>query len=129
MSVRYRYGTVSVLYRILRVGIGIITIPYRTDTENAKKWTPIGIGIGTGSVWDRYGIGIRWHMLIPMATCMWCLIAGCLGLSLPVYRSAIKYCEVVGILKVKIKNKNKIDWDNYICYLVSGLEEGWQIVS
>ncbi|MFS7964742.1 hypothetical protein Hanom_Chr08g00753931 [Helianthus anomalus] len=52
MSVRYRYGTVSVLYRILRVGIGIIPIPYRTDTENAKKWIPIGIGI-------------RWHMLIP----------------------------------------------------------------
>ncbi|MFS7979613.1 hypothetical protein Hanom_Chr10g00929761 [Helianthus anomalus] len=43
MSVRYRYGTVSVLYRILRVGIGIIPIPYRTDTENAKKWIPIGI--------------------------------------------------------------------------------------
>ncbi|MFS7972168.1 hypothetical protein Hanom_Chr09g00841541 [Helianthus anomalus] len=54
MSVRYRYGTVSVLYRILRVGIGIIPIPYRTDTENAKKWIsigiPIGIGIGMGSV-------------------------------------------------------------------------------
>ncbi|MFS7897736.1 hypothetical protein Hanom_Chr00s011619g01747681 [Helianthus anomalus] len=58
MSVRYRYGKVSVLYRILRVGIGIITIPCRTDTENAKKWIPIGIpigiligiGIGTGSV-------------------------------------------------------------------------------
>ncbi|MFS7952694.1 hypothetical protein Hanom_Chr07g00609951 [Helianthus anomalus] len=70
MSVRYRYGTVSVLYRVLRVGIGIIPIPYRTDTENAKKWIPtripIGIGIGTGSVWDRYGIGIRWHMLIPI---------------------------------------------------------------
>ncbi|MFS8033517.1 hypothetical protein Hanom_Chr17g01570491 [Helianthus anomalus] len=65
MSVRYRYGTVSVLYRILRVGIGIIPIPYRTDTENAKKWIPIGIGIGTGSIRDRYGIGIRWHMLIP----------------------------------------------------------------
>ncbi|MFS7993438.1 hypothetical protein Hanom_Chr12g01094081 [Helianthus anomalus] len=56
MSVRYRYGTVSVLYRILRVGIGIIPIPYRTDTENAKKLIPIGIpiGIGTGSVWDRH---------------------------------------------------------------------------
>ncbi|MFS7909655.1 hypothetical protein Hanom_Chr02g00097171 [Helianthus anomalus] len=54
MSVRYRYGTVSVLYRILRVGIGIIPIPYRTDTENAKKWIPIGIG--TGSVWDRYSV-------------------------------------------------------------------------
>ncbi|MFS7987096.1 hypothetical protein Hanom_Chr11g01018351 [Helianthus anomalus] len=70
MSVRYRYGTVSILYRILRVGIGIIPIPYLTDTENAKKWIPIGIpigiGIGTGSVRDRYGIGIRWHMLIPM---------------------------------------------------------------
>ncbi|MFS7971381.1 hypothetical protein Hanom_Chr09g00832091 [Helianthus anomalus] len=67
MSVRYRYSTVSVLYRILRVGIGII--PYRTDTENTKKWIPIGIpigiGIGTGSVRYRYGIGIRWHMLIP----------------------------------------------------------------
>ncbi|MFS8000043.1 hypothetical protein Hanom_Chr12g01173711 [Helianthus anomalus] len=54
MSVRYQYGTVSVLYRILRVGIGIILIPYRTDTENAKKWIPIGIpigiGIGTGLV-------------------------------------------------------------------------------
>ncbi|MFS7927424.1 hypothetical protein Hanom_Chr04g00308901 [Helianthus anomalus] len=50
MSVRYRYGTVSVLYRILRVDIGIIPIPYRTDTENAKKWIQIGIGIGTGSV-------------------------------------------------------------------------------
>ncbi|MFS7986145.1 hypothetical protein Hanom_Chr11g01006961 [Helianthus anomalus] len=50
MSVRYRYGTVSILYRILRVGIGIIPIPYRTDTENAKKWIPIGIGIGMGSV-------------------------------------------------------------------------------
>ncbi|MFS8017391.1 hypothetical protein Hanom_Chr15g01379841 [Helianthus anomalus] len=58
MSVRYRYGTVSVLYRILRVGIGITPIPYHTDTENAKKWIPIGIGIGTGSVWDRYGIGM-----------------------------------------------------------------------
>ncbi|MFS7956829.1 hypothetical protein Hanom_Chr07g00659171 [Helianthus anomalus] len=60
MSVRYRYGMVSVLYRILRVGIGIIPIPYRTDTENAKKWIPIGIpigiGIGTGSVWDRYSV-------------------------------------------------------------------------
>ncbi|MFS7914243.1 hypothetical protein Hanom_Chr02g00151101 [Helianthus anomalus] len=54
MSVRYRYGTVSVLYRILRVGIGIIPIPYRTDTENAKKWIPIGIG--TGSVRDRYSV-------------------------------------------------------------------------
>ncbi|MFS8031064.1 hypothetical protein Hanom_Chr17g01541361 [Helianthus anomalus] len=42
MSVRYRYGTVSVLYRILRVGIGIIPIPYLTDAENAKKWIPIG---------------------------------------------------------------------------------------
>ncbi|KAJ0536855.1 hypothetical protein HanIR_Chr09g0446301 [Helianthus annuus] len=43
--------------------------PYRTDTENTKKWIPIGIpigiGIGTVSVRDRYGIGIRWHMLIP----------------------------------------------------------------
>ncbi|MFS7940651.1 hypothetical protein Hanom_Chr05g00466931 [Helianthus anomalus] len=60
MSVRYRYGTVSVLYRILRVGIGIIPIPYRTGTENAKKWIPIGIpiGIGTGSVRYRYGIGM-----------------------------------------------------------------------
>ncbi|KAF5809718.1 hypothetical protein HanXRQr2_Chr04g0160621 [Helianthus annuus] len=67
MSVRYRYDTVSVLYRILRVGIGIIPIPYRTDIENAKKWIPIGIGIGTGSVRDRYGIGIRRHMLIPSA--------------------------------------------------------------
>ncbi|MFS7933526.1 hypothetical protein Hanom_Chr04g00380871 [Helianthus anomalus] len=47
MSVRYRYSTVSVLYRILRVGIGIIPIPYRTDTENAKKWIPIGIGTGS----------------------------------------------------------------------------------
>ncbi|MFS7930948.1 hypothetical protein Hanom_Chr04g00350261 [Helianthus anomalus] len=56
MSVRYRYGTTSVLYRILRVGIGIIPIPYRTDTENAKKWIPIGIGIGTGSVRDRYSV-------------------------------------------------------------------------
>ncbi|MFS7992830.1 hypothetical protein Hanom_Chr12g01086891 [Helianthus anomalus] len=60
MSVRYRYGTVSVLYRILRVGIGIIPIPYRIDTENAKKWIPIGIpigiGIGTGSVRDRYSV-------------------------------------------------------------------------
>ncbi|MFS7920491.1 hypothetical protein Hanom_Chr03g00225521 [Helianthus anomalus] len=69
MSVRYRYGTVSVLYRILRVGIGIIPTPYHTDIENAKKWIPIGkpigIGIGTRSVRDRYGIGIRWHMLIP----------------------------------------------------------------
>ncbi|MFS7974054.1 hypothetical protein Hanom_Chr09g00863941 [Helianthus anomalus] len=56
MSVRYRYGTVSVLYRILRVGIGIgiIPIPYRTDTENAKKWIPIGIPIGI--VWDRYSV-------------------------------------------------------------------------
>ncbi|MFS7914483.1 hypothetical protein Hanom_Chr02g00154001 [Helianthus anomalus] len=65
MSVRYGYGygTVSVLYRILRVGIGIIPISYRTDTENAKKWIPIGIGMG--SVRDRYEIGIRWHMLIP----------------------------------------------------------------
>ncbi|MFS7994833.1 hypothetical protein Hanom_Chr12g01110761 [Helianthus anomalus] len=71
MSVRY--GTVSVLYRILRVGIGIIPIPYRTDTENAKKWIPIGIPIGieigTGSVRDRYRIGIRWHMLIPTLNC------------------------------------------------------------
>ncbi|MFS8001923.1 hypothetical protein Hanom_Chr13g01195991 [Helianthus anomalus] len=56
MSVRYRYGTVSVLYRILRVGIGIIPIPYRyrkrqkMDTDRDR---------------DRYGIGIRWHMLIP----------------------------------------------------------------
>ncbi|MFS7930045.1 hypothetical protein Hanom_Chr04g00339541 [Helianthus anomalus] len=56
MSVRYRYGTVSVLYRILRVGIGIIPIPYRTDTENAKKWIPIRIGIGTGLVWDQYSV-------------------------------------------------------------------------
>ncbi|MFS7946591.1 hypothetical protein Hanom_Chr06g00538181 [Helianthus anomalus] len=50
MSVRYWYGMVSVLYRILRVGIGIILIPYRTDTKNAKKWIPIGIG--TGSVFS-----------------------------------------------------------------------------
>ncbi|MFS7949856.1 hypothetical protein Hanom_Chr06g00576501 [Helianthus anomalus] len=54
MSVRYRYGTVS--YRILRVSIGIIPIPYCTDTENDKKWIPIKIGIGTGSVWDRYSV-------------------------------------------------------------------------
>ncbi|MFS8029634.1 hypothetical protein Hanom_Chr17g01524571 [Helianthus anomalus] len=56
MSVRYRYGTVSVLYRILRVGIGIIPIP---------KTPKSGYRSGSGSVRDRYGIGIRWHMLIP----------------------------------------------------------------
>ncbi|MFS8012485.1 hypothetical protein Hanom_Chr14g01321441 [Helianthus anomalus] len=64
MSVRYRYNTVSVLYRILRVGIGIIPIPYRTDTENAKKWIPIGIGIGTESVWDRYSVAYAHPYLV-----------------------------------------------------------------
>ncbi|MFS7992433.1 hypothetical protein Hanom_Chr12g01082171 [Helianthus anomalus] len=62
MSVRYRYGTVSVLYRILRVGIGIIPIPYRTDTENAKKWIPIGIpnGIGMGLVFGDICSSLVW---------------------------------------------------------------------
>ncbi|MFS7907700.1 hypothetical protein Hanom_Chr01g00074401 [Helianthus anomalus] len=66
MSVRYRYGTVSVLYRILRVGIGIIPIPYRTDTENPKKWIPIGIRIGTGSVWDRYSVAYAHPYYYPL---------------------------------------------------------------
>ncbi|MFS7922348.1 hypothetical protein Hanom_Chr03g00248011 [Helianthus anomalus] len=50
MSVRYRYGTVSVLYRILRVGIGIIPIPYRYRKRQK---------VDTDRDRDRYGIGMR----------------------------------------------------------------------
>ncbi|MFS7978710.1 hypothetical protein Hanom_Chr10g00918641 [Helianthus anomalus] len=58
MSVRYRYG------------IGIIPYfegryRYNTDTVPIPKTPKSGYRSGSGSVRDRYGIGIRWHMLIP----------------------------------------------------------------
>ncbi|MFS7921087.1 hypothetical protein Hanom_Chr03g00232551 [Helianthus anomalus] len=53
MSVRYRYGTVSVLYRILRVGIGIIPIPYRY-----RKRQKVDTDRDTDRDRDRYGIGM-----------------------------------------------------------------------
>ncbi|MFS7950225.1 hypothetical protein Hanom_Chr07g00580831 [Helianthus anomalus] len=55
MSVRYRYGTVSVLYRILRVGIGI-TVPIPKTPKSGYR---SGHQSGSGSVRDWYGIGIR----------------------------------------------------------------------
>ncbi|MFS7965988.1 hypothetical protein Hanom_Chr09g00768561 [Helianthus anomalus] len=53
MSVRYRYGTVSVLYRILRVGIGIIPIPYRY-----RKCQKVDTDRYTDQDRDRYGISM-----------------------------------------------------------------------
>ncbi|MFS7932203.1 hypothetical protein Hanom_Chr04g00365111 [Helianthus anomalus] len=79
MSVRYRYGTVSVLYRILRVGIVIILIPYRTVPIPKTPKSGYRSGYRSGSVWDRYGIGTgsvwdRYSVAYAQHFCGWILL-------------------------------------------------------